>query len=183
VATARSAGATTHRPNATVELDADARANLIQALLGLTAMEMENMLAKAAVRERGFGPETARLVLDEKRALIRRTGALSFTPAIPIKHIGGYLPIRRLLRRVALTFSSEARAFGVEEAMGLLLCRRAHALQKVELAVDGDTLEPGLTLAVGGSNDLAGVAALLSPHSACSANVVNRSVVLFVRHT
>jgi AAA+ superfamily predicted ATPase len=108
-------------PNATVELDADARANLIQALLGLTAMEMENVLAKAAVRERGFGSETARLVLDEKRALIRRTGALSFTPAIPIDHIGGYLPIRRLLRRAALTFSPEARAFGVEEAKGLLL--------------------------------------------------------------
>jgi SpoVK/Ycf46/Vps4 family AAA+-type ATPase len=42
------------------------------------------------------------------------------TPAIPIEHIGGYAPIRRLLRRAALTFSPEARAFGVEEAKGLL---------------------------------------------------------------
>ena len=59
-------------------------------------------------------------VLEEKRALIRRTGALAFT-AIRIEHIGGYAPIRRLLRRAALTFSPEARAFGVEEAKGLLL--------------------------------------------------------------
>jgi AAA+ superfamily predicted ATPase len=108
-------------PNARVDLNADARANLIQALLGLTATEMDNVLAKAAVRQRGFGPDTARLVLDEKRTLIRRTGALSFTPAIPMEHIGGYAPIRRLLRRAALTFSPEARAFGVEEAKGLLL--------------------------------------------------------------
>src|SRR5437660_5960796 len=48
-------------PNATVELDPDARGNLIQALLGLTVTEMENVLAKAAVRNRGFGPDTARL--------------------------------------------------------------------------------------------------------------------------
>src|SRR5437764_1554656 len=38
-------------PNAVVELDSDARANLMQALLGLTATEMENVLAKAAVRD------------------------------------------------------------------------------------------------------------------------------------
>ena len=59
-------------PNATVDLDPDVRSNLIQALLGLTASEMENVLAKAAVRDRGFGRNTARLVLDEKRDLIRR---------------------------------------------------------------------------------------------------------------
>jgi AAA+ superfamily predicted ATPase len=108
-------------PNARVELDSEARGNLIQALLGLTAAEMDNVLAKAAVRQRGFDAGTVRIVLDEKRTLIRRTGALSFTPAIPIEHIGGYAPIRRLLRRAALTFSPEARAFGVEEAKGLLL--------------------------------------------------------------
>src|SRR3954453_9432160 len=38
-------------PNASVELDSDGRTNLIQALLGLTATEMENVLAKAAVRD------------------------------------------------------------------------------------------------------------------------------------
>jgi hypothetical protein len=108
-------------PNAVVELDSDARANLMQALLGLTATEMENVLAKAAVRQRGFRPETARLVLDEKRALIRRTEALTFTPPIPVEHVGGYPSIQRLLRRAALTFTADARAFGVDEAKGLLL--------------------------------------------------------------
>ena len=108
-------------PNATVDLDPDARSNLIQALLGLTLTEMENVLAKAAGRDRGFGRNTARLVLDEKRDLIRKTAALTFTPSIPIEHVGGYQPIRRLLRMAALTFTPEARAFGVEEAKGLLL--------------------------------------------------------------
>ena len=63
-----------------MDLDSDARSNLIQALLGLTVTEMENVLAKAAVRDRGFGTNTARLVLDEKRDLIRKTAALTFTP-------------------------------------------------------------------------------------------------------
>jgi len=89
-------------PNASVELDSDARGNLIQAMLGLTASEMENVLAKAAVRQRGLGPQTAGIVLDEKRALIRRNAALTFTPAIPIEHIGGYAPIRNMLRRAAV---------------------------------------------------------------------------------
>ena len=108
-------------PNASVDLDPAAHGNLIQALLGLTVTEMENVLAKAAVRDRGFGANTARLVLDEKRDLIRKTGALTFTPPIPIEYVGGYEPIRRLLRLAALTFTPEARAFGVEEAKGLLL--------------------------------------------------------------
>jgi SpoVK/Ycf46/Vps4 family AAA+-type ATPase len=108
-------------PNASVDLDPAAHGNLIQALLGLTVTEMENVLAKAAVRDRGFGANTARLVLDEKRDLIRKTGALTFTPPIPIEYVGGYEPIRRLLRPAALTFTPEARAFGVEEAKGLLL--------------------------------------------------------------
>jgi AAA+ superfamily predicted ATPase len=108
-------------PDATVDLDVAAHDNLVQALLGLTALEQENVLAKAAVRQRGFGSQTASLVLDEKRALIRRTEALSFTPALPIEHVGGYGSIRRLLRRAALTFTMEARSFGVDEAKGLLL--------------------------------------------------------------
>jgi AAA+ superfamily predicted ATPase len=148
-------------PNATVDLDTDARGNLIQALLGLTAIEMENVLAKAAVRQRGFGPETARLVLDEKRALIRRTSALSFTPAIPIEQIGGYLPIRRLLRRAALTFSPEARTFGVEEAKGLLLvglpgCGK-DTIKKAASSVLGRALldlDLGAVMGEGGSAEL-----------------------------
>jgi AAA+ superfamily predicted ATPase len=108
-------------PNATVELDQDARTNLIQALLGLTATEIQNVLAKAAVRNKGFGPGTARIVLDEKRDLIRKTAALAFTPPVSIDEVGGYQPIRRLLRLAALTFTPEARDFGVEEAKGLLL--------------------------------------------------------------
>jgi hypothetical protein len=69
-------------PNATVDLDQSSRANLIQALLGLTVTEMEKVLAKNAVRQRGISSGTAALVLDEKRALIRRTEALTFTPAV-----------------------------------------------------------------------------------------------------
>lgn len=108
-------------PNATVDLDQPSRSNLIQALLGLTVTEMENVLAKCAVRQRGFTNGTAALVLDEKRALIRRTEALTFTPALASEYVGGYAPIQRLLRRAALTFTADARAFGVEEAKGLLL--------------------------------------------------------------
>jgi len=108
-------------PNAAVNLEADDRDALIQALLGLTAQEMENVLAKAAVRERGLSARAVGLVLNEKRDLIRRTGALTFTPALPVNQLGGYAPIRRLLEQARLTFTPAARAFGCDEAKGLLL--------------------------------------------------------------
>ena len=35
-------------------------------------------------------------MLDEKRDLIRKTAALTFTPPIPLDQVGGYQPVRRL---------------------------------------------------------------------------------------
>jgi hypothetical protein len=104
-----------------VILDGAGRDTLVQALLGLTAQEQETVLAKAVVRQRALGPDSARLVLDEKRDLVRRIGALTFTPPGRPEEMGGYAPIRRLLERAARTFTPAARAFGLDEAKGLLL--------------------------------------------------------------
>ena len=104
-----------------VTLDAAGQETLVQALLGLTVQEQETVLAKAVVRQRSLGSESARLVLDEKRDLVRRIGALTFTPPGRPADMGGYAPIRRLLERAARTFTPAARAFGLDEAKGLLL--------------------------------------------------------------
>jgi hypothetical protein len=108
-------------PDVRLAADAPTREQLVQALLGLTESEIENALAKAAIAQRGIGPEALPLVLDEKRSVIRQGGALTYSHPEPADHLGGYANLRRLLQEAAVTFTPAARAFGVEPMKGLLL--------------------------------------------------------------
>jgi len=108
-------------PDVRLAVDGRTREQLVQALLGLTETEIENALAKAAITHRGIGPHAVPLILDEKRAVIRRSGALSYSHPEPVDHLGGYASLRTLLQQAAVTFSPAARAFGVEPSKGVLL--------------------------------------------------------------
>jgi AAA+ superfamily predicted ATPase len=108
-------------PDVRLAVDARTREQLAQALLGLTEAEIENALAKAAIARRGIGPEAVPLILDEKRAVIRRSGALSYSHPEPADHLGGYANLRLLLQQAAVTFTPAAREYGVEPAKGVLL--------------------------------------------------------------
>jgi hypothetical protein len=108
-------------PDVRLEVDGRTREQLAQALLGLTESEIENALAKAAIAHRGVGPEALPLILDEKRSVIRQSGALTYSHPEPADHLGGYANLRRLLQEAAVTFTPAARAFGVEPMKGVLL--------------------------------------------------------------
>lgn len=108
-------------PDVRLAVDAPAREQLVQALLGLTESEIENALAKAAISQRGIGPEAVPLILDEKRSVIRQSGALTYSHPEPVDHLGGYANLRRLLQEAAVTFTPAAREFGVEPMKGILL--------------------------------------------------------------
>ncbi len=108
-------------PDVRLAVDPRTREQLAQALLGLTETEIENALAKAAITHRGIGPEAVPLILEEKRAVIRQSGALSYSHPEPVDHLGGYASLRTLLQQAAVTFSPAARAYGVEPSKGVLL--------------------------------------------------------------
>ena len=108
-------------PEVRLAVDAQTREQLVGALLGLTEAEIENALAKAAIAQRGIGPAALPVILDEKRGVIRGSGALSYSHPEPSDHLGGYAHLRRLLEEAAVTFTPAARAFGVEPMKGLLL--------------------------------------------------------------
>jgi hypothetical protein len=108
-------------PDVRLDVDARTRDQLVQALLGLTEAEIENALAKAAITLRGIGPAAIPVILDEKRAVIRRSGALAYSHPEPPDHLGGYANLRALLQQAAVTFTPAARAYGVEPAKGVLL--------------------------------------------------------------
>jgi ATP-dependent 26S proteasome regulatory subunit len=108
-------------PDVQLTVDDHTRAHLVQALLGLTETEIENALAKSAIARRGIDPQAIPLILDEKRSVIRQSGALTYTHPASVDDLGGYPHLRRLLQEAAVTFSPAARAFGVEPHKGLLL--------------------------------------------------------------
>jgi hypothetical protein len=108
-------------PDVQLAVDEHSRAQLVQALLGLTETEIENALAKSAIARRGIDYQAIPLILDEKRSVIRQSGALTYTHPASVDDFGGYPHLRRLLQEAAVTFSPAARAFGLEPHKGLLL--------------------------------------------------------------
>jgi hypothetical protein len=108
-------------PEVQLAVDGRTRDQLVQALLGLTETEIENALAKATIAFRGIGPEALPLILDEKRGVIRQSGALTYSHPEPADHLGGYAHLRTLLAEAAVTFTPAARSYGVEPMKGILL--------------------------------------------------------------
>src|SRR6266542_1995352 len=90
--------------NVRVEVDERLREQLVQALLGLTVTDIENVLAKAIISGSGLTADALPVILDEKKSVIKGTGALTYTHAEP-----------------AATFTPAARAYGVEPMKGLLM--------------------------------------------------------------
>lgn len=104
-----------------VVVDERAREQLVQALLGLTETDIENVLAKAIISGGGLTAEALPVVLDEKKSVIKGTGALSYTHPESADNLGGYHNLRRILTEAAVTFTPAARDYGVEPMKGLLL--------------------------------------------------------------
>ena len=107
--------------NVRVEVDERLREQLVQALLGLTVTDIENVLAKAIISGSGLTADALPVILDEKKSVIKGTGALTYTHAEPADHLGGYHNLRRILTEAAATFTPAARAYGVEPMKGLLM--------------------------------------------------------------
>ena len=84
-------------PDIQLALDDQTQIQLVQALLGLTETEIENALAKSAIARHGIDAEAIPLILEEKRSVIRQSGALTYTHPASVDDLGGYPHLRRLL--------------------------------------------------------------------------------------
>jgi len=107
-------------PDVSLQVDTKTREGLVQALLGLTETEIENALAKAVITGRGLGPDSIQLILDEKKDAIRQSGSLTYVHPEPLTSYGGYARHRQLIEEMALTFTPQAQAYGIEPAKGIL---------------------------------------------------------------
>lgn len=95
------------------------REALVDAAGGLTLDEVENVLAKSLVSQ---GALDARLVLEEKKQIVRKSGLLEFVDTMQSKvSVGGMALLRQWLVSRRRGFSTEARALGLPSPKGMLL--------------------------------------------------------------
>ena len=105
-----------------INLGEESREHLLQAALGLTMGEAENVFAKIVVRDGQLSGDDVWEVLAEKQQIIRKSGLLEYYPSHEtFAQVGGLGVMKEWLRKRAAAFTEEARAFGLPPPKGILL--------------------------------------------------------------
>src|SRR5437868_12011597 len=107
---------------ATVDLSREQAEQLIKAAQGLTLTEAENAFAKAIAADGMLNGQDIKLVLDEKRQVIRKSGLLEFVSVDEdLGNVGGVDSLKQWLGNRAAAFGEPARTFGLPAPKGRLL--------------------------------------------------------------
>jgi SpoVK/Ycf46/Vps4 family AAA+-type ATPase len=93
--------------------------HVVEAALGLTEVEAENVFAKSMVRTHTFDVET---ILEEKKQIIAKSGILEYYEhREEFSDIGGLNSLKDWLVKRRHAFSSRAREFGLPLPKGILM--------------------------------------------------------------
>ncbi len=110
------------RKQVALELDAGGRERLLQAALGLTLGEAENVFAKIIVKEGCLSGDQVGEVLAEKQQIIRKNGLLEYCATTEgFAQVGGLAVLKEWLSKRGLAFSDAARGFGLPAPKGILM--------------------------------------------------------------
>ena len=105
-----------------IELDGDGRERLLQAALGLTLGEAENVFAKIIVKDQQLTGDAVGEVIAEKQQIIRKSGLLEYYEAEEdFDSVGGLSVLKDWVNKRAVAFTAEAQAFGLPAPKGVLL--------------------------------------------------------------
>ncbi len=106
----------------TIDLEREDVERLVRAAQGLTLGEAENAFARAIAMDDRLDADDVKLVLEEKRQVVRKSGILEYIPtAEQMGGVGGLDLLKRWLDHRQRAFTDEARQFGLPEPKGLLL--------------------------------------------------------------
>lgn len=100
------------------------RDKVVESALGLSATQAERVFRKAftSSRRRGLDEGCIDLIVDEKRAIIRESGALELYPQVEgIDQVGGLDELKTWLGKRRGAFSEAARAYGLDQPKGVAL--------------------------------------------------------------
>ncbi len=109
-------------PNLTVDLNEDSKEALIDAAIGLTFNEAENVFAKTLVAVQRLTHSEAQMVYSEKKQVIRKSGLLEYIDvADTLANVGGLDQLKSWIRRRRSAMDPHAARFGLPPPRGLLL--------------------------------------------------------------
>jgi len=105
-----------------IDLDLAGRERLLQAALGLTRGEAENVFAKVIVKDERLDGAHVAEVFAEKQQIIRKSGLLEYCSTHEtFSQVGGLAVFKDWLKKRSRAFTEEARAFGLPAPKGILL--------------------------------------------------------------
>lgn len=105
-----------------VEVDDKGRERMAKAALGLTIQEAENAFARAMVDQGVLTNDDVRVILEEKRQTIRKSGLLEFVPAdVNLDDVGGLQNLKRWLDKRNNSWMAEAKEYGLPSPKGVLM--------------------------------------------------------------
>jgi AAA+ superfamily predicted ATPase len=105
-----------------IDLNDAGRERLLQAALGLTMSEAENVFAKIIVKSEGLSADDINEVFTEKQQIVRKNGLLEYCSVDEtISDVGGLSVLKDWLAKRGMAFTDEARAFGLPTPKGILL--------------------------------------------------------------
>lgn len=112
----------TRIPNVRIDLTELGREKLARSALGLTANQAQRVFSMAIVAKGSLDEQDIDLVTQEKKNIIRESGALEFFAATEtIEQVGGLDVLKQWLRSRENCFSQQAIDYGLLPPKGLLL--------------------------------------------------------------
>ncbi|MBC8001397.1 MAG: AAA family ATPase [Opitutaceae bacterium] len=105
-----------------VDLEEPGRGRLLQAALGLTLGEAENVFARIIVQKERLNGDDVGEIISEKQQIVRKSGLLDFCASDDtLSLVGGLGALKDWLRKREQAFTDEARKFGLPPPRGILL--------------------------------------------------------------
>lgn len=114
--------ATMYKDKAVVQSEPSFREELVDAFLGMTQTEAENIIARSLVVDARLDDQDIQEIIQEKMQIIRKSGVLEFYPLNEsLDSIGGLSTLKNWLQRKRVCFQLKAREYGLEVPKGVLL--------------------------------------------------------------
>ncbi|MDR0869523.1 MAG: AAA family ATPase [Planctomycetaceae bacterium] len=106
----------------TIDLNETGKEKLVQAALGLTLSEAENAFARAAVEGNKLDEGDVKIILEEKRQIIKKTGVLEYINTdLNIDDVGGLDNLKKWLQKRNNSWLDEAKEYSLPAPKGILL--------------------------------------------------------------
>jgi len=114
--------AVSDNPRVHINLSPEEKERLIQAAMGLTAVEAENAFSRVLVAKGRLCEEDIEDILEEKKQIVRKSALLEYyEPEDEFDHVGGLELLKDWLLKRGRAFSDMARSYGLPEPRGILL--------------------------------------------------------------